>query len=147
LAALLEGDSATAREALTLAFDYDQSLGSSTEELARMIAQYALEYDAREKGSITPSAGEYLARVRIMIPSGCSRVDALRIASAQYWRAKAHQAHERCAGIEVRRNLFRALRYGVKEQINRGTVSILLQSVVGERAWRRFRAFSQYTAR
>lgn len=138
LALLLEGDKAGATDALATAYSLDGGLGHSPAALARLIAEHALKCDVLSN-SCAFNGSRWLQDLAACLPAAYPSSTVLRQASGHYWLAHAHQAHQSEASGTVRSCLWRALSRSGTQHMNRGTLSVLLQSIIGQANWSRLK--------
>jgi glycosyltransferase involved in cell wall biosynthesis len=144
LALVLEGEQTRGCAALDTAYSLHAALGYPPRALARLIAEYALACDSRREGGGGRDGADFLDTIALAFPRAYSPWGVLRESRSLYWLARAHQAHERRAGSDVRRCVWEALAHAGLAHINAGTVSILVQSAIGHENWRRLRAAWHY---
>jgi glycosyltransferase involved in cell wall biosynthesis len=135
LAVMSEGEESRVSELLKRAYTLDSELGHAPGALAIRIAEHALAYDANLSAHPGSDGSSWLESFGNCLPGEYPSRAVMRAAWGLYWHAMAHLAHAGGPGREVRKYLWRAFKTGGTKGFNRGTLSILLQSVLGKANW------------
>ncbi|NLE45718.1 MAG: glycosyltransferase [Chloroflexi bacterium] len=139
LALLADGEHALSREAFREAYSLNTHLGYSQETLARRIAEYARAIEKDSSGQSAVVGARWLDAVQSCLPGEYPGKAVIRTSRALYWLGKAHQAHLLGVRRAVRGYLWNAVGCHGIRYMNCGTISALLQSVIGPSNWMRMK--------
>ncbi|MDZ7339514.1 MAG: glycosyltransferase [candidate division KSB1 bacterium] len=142
LALMVEGQAEPARNAMRHAYSLDSHYGHSYDALAKRIAEYALIRDSRnsdQEPSGVYESSQWLDELEACFPESGYSKNVMRLARKRYWMAKAFQAHTLKENGQVRKFLWFAIKRGGLSEMNRGMLSIAVQSFIGQDNWSRLK--------